>query len=85
MFRDHDQHMHIVNIAAVITCSKLTIETPKQRCEICSKLTIKTQNNVNGLNFEHISHFCSSVSIVTFEHVIARWDGAKSSLARNSY
>ena len=24
------------------TCSKSTIETPKKRCEICSKLTIKT-------------------------------------------
>ena len=25
-------------------------------------------------NFEHISHFCSSVSIVNFERVIAGWD-----------
>ena len=25
-----------------ITCSKLAIETLEQRCEICSKLTIKT-------------------------------------------
>ena len=25
------------------------------------------------VNFEHISHLCSSVSIVNFEHVIACW------------
>ena len=27
-----------------------------------------------AINFEHISHLCSSVSIVNFEHVIAGWD-----------
>ena len=42
-----------------ITCSKLTIETLEQRCEICSKLTI--------------INLCSSVSIVNFEHVNAGW------------
>ena len=46
------------------TYSKLTIETLEQRCEICSKLKV---------NFEHISHLCSNVSIVNFEHVIAGW------------
>ena len=25
------------------------------------------------VNFEHISHLCSSVSIINFEHVIAGW------------
>ena len=25
------------------------------------------------VNFEHISHLCSSVSIVNFKHVIAGW------------
>ena len=45
------------------TCSKLTIETVEQGCEICFIV-----------NFEHISHLCSSVSIVNFEHVIAGWD-----------
>ena len=29
--------------------------------------------NNNKVNFEHISHLCSSVSIVNFEHVIADW------------
>ena len=26
------------------------------------------------VNFEHISHLCSSVSFVNFEHVIAGWN-----------
>ena len=26
------------------------------------------------VSFEHVSHLCSSVSIVNFEHVIAGWD-----------
>ena len=42
------------------TCSKLTIETLEQRFII--------------VNFEHISHLCSSVSIVNFEQVIAGWE-----------
>ena len=25
------------------------------------------------VDFEHISHFCSSVSIVNFEHIITGW------------
>ena len=62
------------------TCSNLTIETLKQRCGICSKLTIKTPKRrkwrrfgVFIVNFEHISHLCSIVSIIYFEHVIAGW------------
>ena len=62
------------------TCSNLTIEILEQRCEICSKLTIKPpkRNQWRGfggyiVNFEHISHLCSSASIVNFEHVIAGW------------
>ena len=50
-------------------------------CEICSKLTIKTPKQrqwgrfgVFIVNFEIISHLCSSVSIVNFEYVIAGWD-----------
>ena len=35
----------------VITCSKLTIETLEQRCEICSKLTVKTPKRLNILVF----------------------------------
>ena len=56
-----------------IYLSKLTIETLEQRCETCSKLTIKTPKRrhwrrfgVFIVNFEHISHLCSSVSIANF-------------------
>ena len=62
------------------TCSKLTIETLEQRCQICSKLTIQPPKRRHRrrfgnviVNFEHISHLCSTVSIVNFEHVIAGW------------
>ena len=51
----------------------------RRKCEICSKLTIKTperrQWRLSGVfivNFEHISHSpCSSVSIVNSEQVNA--------------
>ena len=64
-----------------ITCSKLTVEALEQRCEICSKLTIKPPKRrhwrrfgVFIVNFEHISHLCFSVSIVNFEQVNAGWE-----------
>ena len=45
------------------TCSKLTVVALEHMCEICSKLTIKTQercqwrrSDVFMINFEHISH-----------------------------
>ena len=61
------------------TCLKLTIERLEQSCETCSKLTIKPpkrQHRFGGFifNIEHISHICSSVSIVNFEYVIACCD-----------
>ena len=63
-----------------MTCSKLKIETLEQRYEICSKLTIKTPKRrhwrrfgVFIVNFEHISHLCSSVSIASFEQVNVGW------------
>ena len=50
------------------------------RCEICLMLTIKPPKRRQWrrfggfiVNFEHISHLCSSSSIVNFEHVIAGW------------
>ena len=65
----------------VFTYSKLTIKALEQMCETCSKLTIKTPKRrqwrrfgVFTVNFEHISHLCSTVSIANFEHVIAGWD-----------
>ena len=48
----------------IFTCSKSTTETLEKRCEICSKLTIKTperchwrRSGVFIINSEHISHF----------------------------
>ena len=48
---------------SAITSSKVTIETLEQRCEICSKLTIKPPKQLHWrrfgsfiVNFEHISH-----------------------------
>ena len=43
------------------TCSKLATKTPERSQWIHSGVFI--------VNFEHISHFFSSVSIVEFEHV----------------
>ena len=63
-----------------IPCPQLhvQIETLEQRCEICSKLTITPPKRRQWcrfggfiVNFEHISHLCSSVSIVNFEQVNA--------------
>ena len=55
----------------------------RTRCEICSRLTIKTperrhwhrwrRSGVFIVNYEHIT--CSSVSIVNFEQVNADWVG----------
>ena len=60
-----------------ITCSKSKVETlDRARCEICSKLTIKTPERryvVFIVNLEHISHLAYSVSIVDFEQVIIGW------------
>ena len=69
-------HCSAIISQPAITCSKSAIETLEQRCEICSKLTIKTPKRrrrrfgVFITNFEHILHVCSSVSIVNFEHAI---------------
>ena len=63
-----------------ITCSTLTTETLEQRSEICSKLTIKPPKRRQWrhfvgfiVNFEHILHLCSRVSIDDFEQVNADW------------
>ena len=72
------QELVINFLGIAITCSKLTIETVEQRREICSKLTINTPKrrhwrrfSVFIVNFEHISHLCSSVSILNYEQVNA--------------
>ena len=70
------------NTQPAFTSLKLTIKSLEQRSEICSKLTTKTPTRrwrrfgVFIVNFERISHLCSSASIVHFEHVIASWGKA---------
>ena len=71
---------HYIDSQPAITCSKLTIEILEQRGEICSKLAIRPLKTTlmasfGGfiVNLEHISHLCSSVSIVNFEQVNAGW------------
>ena len=82
------QYPIAISSQSAFACSKLTIETLEQTCEICSKLTIKTSKRrqcqwrqwrrfgVFIVKFDHISHLCSSVSIINFEHVIAGWDSS---------
>ena len=55
-----------------IICLKLTIKTQEQRCEIFSNAWRRF--GVLIIKLEHISHLCSNVSNVNFEHVIANWD-----------
>ena len=60
---------------------KVNYRNTRARCEICSKLTIKTPKRrhwrlfgVFIAKFEHVSHLCSSVFIVNFEQVNVGWD-----------
>ena len=64
-----------------ITRSKLTIETLEQRCEICSKLTIKPTKRRQW----HISHLCSSISIVNFEQVNVGWENLIENLDTDNF
>ena len=55
---------------------KVSNRNTKTRCEMCSKLTIKTPELRNGvLIIQFWTYFtpCSSVSIVNFEHAIDGW------------
>ena len=63
-------------IPAGIYLLKVNNRNTRTRCEICSKLTMKTlqrrqwrRSSVFIVSFKHISHPSSSVSIVNFEHV----------------
>ena len=49
----------------------------RTRCKICSKLTVMAPERrqlTPIFNFEHISHFLSSVYIANFQQVNAGWD-----------
>ena len=56
---------------------KVNNRSIRTRCEICSKLTIKTserrRSGVFIVNFEHISYLVLVFFIVNFEHVTADW------------
>ena len=52
---------------------KVNNRVTRTRCEICSKLTIKSRAGVFIVNFEHISH-SFSVFIVNFEQVNVGWE-----------
>ena len=55
---------------------KVSNRNTKTRCEMCSKLTIKTPELRNGvLIIQFWTYFtpCSNVSIVNFEHAIDGW------------
>ena len=55
------------------TYSKSTIETLKNKCEICSKLTIKTLGRLYTLfivNFEHIDSFSLYSAVELGSHPI---------------
>ena len=54
---------------------KVNNRNTKKRCEICSKLTIKTQERRRSstfISFEHISHLFS-VSVVDFAQINVTW------------
>ena len=72
---------HFAFYTAGIYLIKISNGNTSKRCEICSKLTIKTPerrhwccSGVFIVNFEHISHLVLVfLSIVNFEYVIAGW------------
>ena len=57
---------------------KVNNRNTRKRCEICSKLTIKTpkrryrrRSGMFIVNFEHILHLFKSVAVVDFEQLNA--------------
>ena len=54
----------LVNSQPTCTCSKLTIEIVN-KCEICSKLSIKTPKRLFIVNLEHISHLVLVILLLT--------------------
>ena len=82
----HENEVRDVYTLSVITCSatqhvlQVNNRNNRTRCEICSKLTIKTperhhwcRSGVFIGNFEHISHLVLVFSIVKFKHVNTGW------------
>ena len=68
---------------------KVSSKSTNKSCDICSKLTIKAlaqrqwhRSDVFIVNFEHISHLFSSVSILDLELVNASWEYFCGTLSR---
>ena len=76
--------VHSVLVIAILAGSyllKFNNRNTSKRCEIFSKLTIKTserrhwrRSGVFIINFEHVSHLSSSV--VNFELINSSWDNS---------
>ena len=69
------------NNPAVNCMFKVSNRNTRTKCEICSKLTIKTperrdwrRSGVFIVNFEHILNLVSCVFIVKFEQANAGWE-----------
>ena len=67
---------------------KVNNRNTRTRCEICSKLTIKTperrywhRSSVFNVKFEH----CSSISIVNFEQANTGWVRGSEALKTGNY
>ena len=81
--------MHVwpfCNITQVtFTFSKSTIETLEKKCEICSKLTIKTPEQfrrrrsiVVNVSFEHVSQLFVVFLLVTLtRQILVKWRGKR--------
>ena len=65
-----------LHLTRQLTCSKLTIETLEQGVKYANGVVV-----VPLLLTLNIFHTCSSVSIVTFEHVNADWDHSIATLS----
>ena len=86
-------HIHVIKKynPANIYLLKVSNWNIGKRWEICSKLTIEILEQrrwrrfcVSIVNFEHISHLSSNVSIDDFEQVNLCWDMKEKNLSLNS-
>ena len=73
-YEGRDSYNIVVGVLWVFTCPKLTTGNPRTRCEIFSKLTIKTptrrhwhRSGVLTVNFSNISYFVLVVLLVTLQ------------------
>ena len=67
--KPNDWGLYDGNIAANIYYFKVNNKNPRKRCEICSKLIIKTPERRRSgdfiVNFEHISHLFLAFLLLT--------------------